>query len=127
MKRYSVFLIIILLMNACSKDNSASYENAFAITNCNKINNPGSGFAKIQLTVVNNSQLTGGCWAYVKIKKGNTIIETGTMIFSSLNPGESQIEEAWFSKFDSHSEYDRAEVTLNWNIDSTGYSRNYSY
>lgn len=127
MKSYVRLLVAIFLISACSKDNSANYDQAFAITHCNKIDNPGSGFAKIQLTVINNSQLTEGCWAYVKIKKGNTIIETGTMVFSSLSPGESQIEESWFSKFDSHSEYDRAEVTLNWNVDSTGYSRNYSY
>lgn len=71
--------------------------------------------------------MTFGCHAFIKIKKGNTIIETDGAVFSSLNPGESQIEESWFSKFDSHSEYDRAEITLSWTIDSTGYSRVYSY
>lgn len=68
-----------------------------------------------------------GCWAYIKIKKNGTIIETDNLIYSSLSPGETQIEEAWLSKIDNHSEYDVAEVKLNWTIDSFNYSRNYNY
>lgn len=125
--KYLLTLACALIISSCSKDNSGTYGTAFEITSCQKIDRGSSGFAKIKLTVRNNSSMTFGCHAFIKIKKGNTIIETDGAVFSSLNPGESQIEESWFSKFDSHSEYDRAEITLSWTIDSTGYSRVYSY
>jgi hypothetical protein len=125
--KYLIIFTFLLICNACSKDLGVNKSDAFAITNCSKIDKPSNGFSKIKLTATNNSDLTLGCWAYIKIKKGNTIIETGSVNFYSLNPGESQIEEAWFSNFDKHNEYDNADVTLNWTIDSTGYSRHYSF
>jgi len=125
--KYLIIFTLLLICNACSKDLGVNKSDAFAITNCSKIDKLNNGFAKIKLTATNNSDMTLGCWAYIKIKKGNTIIETGSVNFYSLNPGESQIEEAWFSNFDKHNEYDNADVTLSWTIDSTGYSRHYSF
>lgn len=123
--KHIIIISLLFLITACQKDEQ--YSQVFHITNCQKINKEFSGFSKIKLTVENKSNLTLGCWAYIKIKKGNTIIETSTQVFSSLNPGESQIEESWFDEFDKHSEYDKAEIELNWTIDSVGYSRNYSF
>ncbi len=126
MKKLFYFTLIAFTFLSCSSDGVSNY-NAFSITQCTKLDNLSGGFAKLQLTVKNNAQFTGGCWVYIKIKRGGVIIETSSVVYASLNPGESQIEEAWFSKFDRHSEYDHAEVILQWNVDSTNYSRSYSY
>lgn len=118
-------IILFILPLSCSSD-WQTYSNAFSISSCQKLDRD-IGFAKIRLTVKNNSSLTMGCYAYIKIKKNNTIIETSSLVFSSLNPEESQVEEAWFSRFDKHDEYDRAEISLHWNIDSTNYQKDYVY
>jgi hypothetical protein len=125
--KYFFIIVFFSLMSACEKD--AFGNETFVISNCEKLERGASksSFAAIKLTVENKSNLTLGCWAYIKIKKGNTIIENKSLVFSSLNPGESQIEEAWFSKFDSHKDYDKAEVELQWTIDSTTYSKKYTY
>lgn len=125
MKKF-LFAIVALSIMSCST-NGVSYRDAFTITQSNKIDRSGFGFAKLQLTVRNNLELSGGCWALIKIKRNNVIIETSSLTFSHLNPNESQMEEAWFSKFDKHSEYDRAEVILQWSVDSIAYSKTYHY
>lgn len=128
LNKFLGFLLIIVCINACEKDD-ANNKLAFEITDHKKVNNNqnGWGFAKLILTVKNNSSRELSGWAYIKIKRGNTIIESETVSFDYLNPGESSEEEAWFSKFNKHSEYDIANVKLYWNIDSFGYSREYNF
>lgn len=127
MRHLLTITLSLLILSSCEDSGVSANRGAFSITSCEKLNAEYPDFAKIKLTAKNNSKYHGGCWAYIKIKKGNTIIETGTVVFSDLNPGESQIVEAWFNKFSKHSEYDKAVVTLNWTIDSVGYSNEYTY
>ncbi|HEY1046577.1 MAG TPA: hypothetical protein VGF79_09070 [Bacteroidia bacterium] len=122
----SILLLFTLVLFSCSKDNSKA-SNAFSIISCTKTDAKPGSFATLSLTVKNNSNLEMGCWAYIKIKKNGVIIETDNVVYSSLNPGETQVEEAWLSKINTHSEYDVAEVKLTWNVDSFSYSRTYNY
>lgn len=73
-------------------------------------------FATFAITAKNiNGRLTAynvGC--SVKIRKGTTVIESNTGYFGTLSPGESAIEELWFTRFKSNSEYDNTIIELYW-------------
>lgn len=125
--KFFTILLSMMMLAACTGDQAGSNQKAFSITGCVKEDKTIGEFAKLRITVKNESSMEFGCWAYIKIKKGNTIIDNSSVSYYSLRPGESQIEEAWFTKFSKHSEYDKAEVTLNWTIDSVGYSRDYVF
>ncbi len=120
-------LIILLHISACEYDDT-KLTSAFDITDCKKINKDQYGqYAKLVLTIKNNSSSELSGWAYIKIKKGNTIIETSSVSFDYLNAGESSIEEALFDKFSNHHEYDQANIKLHWTVDSTGYSKEFNF
>lgn len=117
--------ILVLLVTACSKDSYNAYSNSSEMVSLEKIDKPISGFAKIKMTVKNNSSMNLSCYAYLKIKKAGTTIETRSMVFGNMSGGERQVEEAWFSNFEKHSEYDQVDITLSWNVDSFGYEKHY--
>jgi hypothetical protein len=120
-----LFSIAVLLTFSCSKDSYNEYSNSFEMVSLEKIDKPLTGFAKIKMTIRNNSNRTLSCFAYLKTKKSGTTIETKSMAFSNMSSGEKQIEEAWFSQFEKHSEYDQVDITLSWNVDSFGYEKQY--
>lgn len=80
-------------------------------------------FARIVMTVQNTgSKSTAynvGC--EIKLKRGNTIIDRSGAGFGTLRPGEAAIDEAWFTRIEKHSEYDRAKITLFWYDAEGGY------
>ena len=90
LNKFLGYLLIIICINACEKDDTKS-NLAFEITDHKKVNKyqQGGGFAKLQLTVKNNSSSELSGWAYIKIKKGNAIKESRSVTFNYLNPGES--------------------------------------
>jgi hypothetical protein len=120
-----ILLFALVLTFACSKDSYNQYSNSFEMLSIKKIDKPTTGFAKIKMTVQNNSNRNLSCYAYLKIKKAGTTIETQSMVFGNMSGGERQVEEAWFSQFDKHSEYDQVDITLSWNVDSFGYEKHY--
>ncbi|MGH7601606.1 MAG: hypothetical protein ACREOI_35035 [bacterium] len=83
---------------------------------------PGN-FARMEITVANTGD---GATAYnvrffIKLKKGNTIIDSDGTSFGTLKAGEAALGEVWFSRIETHSEYDNAESKLYWYDAEGGY------
>lgn len=127
MNNICLICLSCLLIFSCTKETNTRYNQIFELSECKKIDSENIGFAKMKLTIRNNSSISSDCWVSIKIKKNNTIIEHAEIGYSILNPGESQVKEAWFSEFDKHSEYSKAEVILYWEVDNISYSKTYTF
>ncbi len=115
-----------ILFTACTADSPLGILLSppdCAIISLEKKDDAPGQFAAIIMAVENTgSKSTAydvGC--YIKLKLGNTIIDWGSTSFGTLRPGEAAINEAWFTKIEKHSEYDRAEFTLFWYDADGGY------
>ncbi|MGH7495591.1 MAG: hypothetical protein ACREOO_24795 [bacterium] len=122
----AVIISIALLLTGCSADSPLGI--LFSPPKCTiigilKRDATGGGTAKIAMTVEN---VGDGATAYnvgcgIKLKRGNTIIESSSAIFGTLRAGEAAIDEVWFSRIEKHNEYHLAEYTLYWYDAEDGY------
>ncbi len=125
----SIIVISFFLIAGCDPNSDfgiLSSPPKCQITNIEKDNASPGNFAKFVITVENTGDgataESVGCT--IKLKKGNTIIDRGYAYFGSLNPGESAIDEAWFTEIQYQSEYDTYEIILYWYDANGGYYQN---
>jgi hypothetical protein len=112
----AAFTMLSLQLTGCIADSSMDTPPECGITNIEKHDRTLGKFAEIVMTVENSSK---GVTAYyvtciVKLKSGNTIIETSTAHFGTLEPDEAAIDIAAFSRIEKHSEYSNVEYKLYW-------------
>lgn len=131
MKVLYKYVIIISLFLFAGCDPNSDFGILFSppkceITNIKMENASPGNFAKFIITAENTGDGATaenvGCT--VKLKIGNTIIDRGSAYFGSLNPGESAIDEAWFSHITNQNEYDSYEITLFWYDANGAYYQN---
>ena len=122
------YIICISLFLFIGCDPNSDFGILFSPPKCDIVSiekfdaSPGN-FAKFVITVKNTGDGATaeniGC--EIKLKKDNTIIETDYAGFGSLNPGESAIGEAWFTRITNNSQYDYYEIILYWYDANGGY------
>lgn len=115
----SVALMFLVLCAGCEVDSPANL--LINSPKCKIIEESGlvvqySGFSTMTYTVINNGggPTALGISVYVKLKKGNYIVDEGGVGFGVLERGESKSETVWLRKVRSNSEYDHIEVSLSW-------------
>ena len=125
----STIVLSLFLMAGC--DPNSDFGILFSppkceITNIEKDNASPGNFAKFVITVENigDGAIAEDAGCTIKLKIGNTIIDRGSAYFGSLNPGESAIDEAWFTNITNQNEYDSYEITLFWYDSDGGYYQN---
>ena len=131
MKRlYGLLIIIpIILLPGCNIDKLFGGEyyssDDCIIENLERYDATPGQFARFVITVTNISGSTlFNISCSVKLKIGDTIIDRGNVSFGSLDPGESAINEVWFSEISKHTDYEYYEITLYWQDDEGNYYEN---
>lgn len=113
----AALVMLSLQLTGCAADSSLGilfHPPECRITSLEKQDGAFAKFAKIVMTVENNGE---GATAYdvgciIKLKTGNTIIETSSAYFGTLKSGEAAIGVAAFSRIEKPSEYGYAEYKL---------------
>lgn len=122
--RISIILFFPLLFASCDEDAPASVlfnPPKCTITHLSPVDIPDFGFATMDVTVKNTGK---GATAYqvtvfVKLKRGNFIVDEAYGYYGTLEQGESKIEELWFTDLENDSDYTSKEVSLEW-YDASG-------
>lgn len=122
MKRIQALCVVLMLLVLCAGCEVDSPANLLINSpKCKIIEESGlvvqySGFSTMTYTVINNGggPTALGISIYVKLKKGNYIVDEGGVGFGVLERGESKSETIWLRKVRSNSEYDHIEVLLSW-------------
>jgi hypothetical protein len=112
----AALVMLSLQLTGCIADSSMGTPPACSITSVEKHDRVFAKSAEIVIKVENTGE---GATAYyvtciIKLTTGNTIIETGTAHFGTLESGEAAIGVATFSRIEKHSEYSHAEYKLYW-------------
>jgi hypothetical protein len=117
----------VLILSSCSTNTNGTV--VFDPPHCKitrqsnfKASSPGN-FSSIAFTIENDGN---GNAAYhvgvaVKLKNGNVIVDEGFASISSLEKGESIVENVTFVKVNSASEYNTVAVRLYWYDYDNGY------
>jgi hypothetical protein len=78
--------------------------------------------AEFIVTVKNNGDADASyIQCQIELKNENTIVDRGYAFLGPLNPGESETEEASFTKITSHNQYQYYDLVLSWYDDDGGY------
>ncbi len=131
MKKYFLSFVILLLifLSGCDADSPLGIlfdPPECEVTSLQKLDAQPGQFAKFIITVENTGT---GATAYnvgctVRLKQGNTFIESSGTYFGDLKERESSMSEVWFTSIDNHNQYSSAEVTLYWYDAEDGYYEN---
>lgn len=115
----SILCVVATVMCGCGVDSPTSL--VFNSPRCTiieqtEIHIPSFGFPTMDITVKNNGDgptaYDIGC--YIKLKKGNHVVDEGGASFGTLYDRESKTERALFTKLRNASDYTTMEVTLYW-------------
>jgi hypothetical protein len=122
----AAFVMLSLQLAGCAADSPMGilfHPPECSITSIEKQDGAFAKFAKIFMKVENTGS---GATAYdvgciIKLKTGNTIIETSSAHFGTLKSGEAALDEVRFSRIEKHNEYGYAEYKLYWYDAEGGY------
>jgi hypothetical protein len=112
----AAFVMLSLQLAGCITDSSMDIPPECGITSVEKHDSTLGKFAEIVMTVQNTGEATTAYYVtcIIKLKTGNTIIESSTAYFGALEPGEAAIDVVAFSRIEKHSEYSHVEYKLYW-------------
>jgi hypothetical protein len=114
--KIAAFVMLSLQLTGCIADSSMDTPPECGITSVEKHDRTLGKSAEIVMTVGNTSENATAYYVtcIIKLKTGNTIIETSTAYFGALDPGEAAIDVVAFSRIEKHSEYSHVEYKLYW-------------
>jgi hypothetical protein len=118
-KKVVLILIVIITFSACAKDSPANLlvnSPKCRIVSQSSLIVPSFGFSTMTFKVENNGDgpTAYDISIYVKLKKGNYIVDESGINMGTLEQGESKSEDVTFTKVKSNSEYDKVEVNFYW-------------
>jgi hypothetical protein len=124
--RAAALVMLSSQLSGCGADSSLGirlHPPECNITSLEKQDGAFAKFATIVMTVENTgkSSTAYNVACFIKLKTGNTILETSSAYFGTLRPGEAAIGIAPFSRIEKHREYGYAEYELYWHDAEGGY------